>query len=202
MAISSNGVAGLKTGVCTSTTRPSGPYEGQMIYETDTDMVSIWNGSAWRYLASTTPTNGSVLQVVSNSYTTETSTTSASWVTTGLNATITPKSTSSKVMIFAQVNGSTSASTNNGYFTIFRGTVTGTNLGAGGAGGGGVGAGFGSLYTAGGRIDATMSMSYLDSPSTSSAQIYTIGMYAAAGITFTAQKFGATSTITLMEIAG
>lgn len=33
--------------VCTSTTRPSSPYEGQVIYETDTDKVRAYNGSAW-----------------------------------------------------------------------------------------------------------------------------------------------------------
>lgn len=38
---------GLRTGVCTSTNRPTTPYEGQVIYETDTDKVFVWNGSAW-----------------------------------------------------------------------------------------------------------------------------------------------------------
>jgi hypothetical protein len=37
----------IKTGVCTSGTRPASPFEGQMIYETDTDKVLVWNGSAW-----------------------------------------------------------------------------------------------------------------------------------------------------------
>jgi len=41
------GSAGLKQGVCTSTTRPSNPFEGQMIYETDTDLMLLYNGSAW-----------------------------------------------------------------------------------------------------------------------------------------------------------
>jgi len=50
MAISSN-ATGLRSGVCTSTTRPTAPYEGQMIYETDTDKVLVWNGSAWLYSA-------------------------------------------------------------------------------------------------------------------------------------------------------
>jgi hypothetical protein len=36
-----------KPGVCTSSTRPATPYEGQMIYETDTDKVLVWNGTAW-----------------------------------------------------------------------------------------------------------------------------------------------------------
>jgi len=40
-----------QAGVCTSSTRPASPYEGQMIYETDTDKVLVWNGSAWAYSA-------------------------------------------------------------------------------------------------------------------------------------------------------
>ena len=39
----------IKPGVCTSSTRPAVPFEGQMIYETDTDLVSAYNGSAWVY---------------------------------------------------------------------------------------------------------------------------------------------------------
>ena len=46
MAIS-NSSRGLTPGVCTSTTRPTAPYEGQLIYETDTDRVLVWNNSAW-----------------------------------------------------------------------------------------------------------------------------------------------------------
>lgn len=37
----------IQPGVCTSTTRPASPYEGQAIYETDTDLMLIYNGSAW-----------------------------------------------------------------------------------------------------------------------------------------------------------
>ena len=48
MAISSAGVAGLKPGVVDSTaTRPSSPFEGQMIFQKDTDQLLVWNGSAW-----------------------------------------------------------------------------------------------------------------------------------------------------------
>lgn len=34
-------------GVCTSVTRPLAPYEGQLIYETDTNNTMIWDGSQW-----------------------------------------------------------------------------------------------------------------------------------------------------------
>ncbi len=48
MAISSSvSSLGLKPGVCTSSTRPVNPYEGQMIYETDTDRILVWDGSVW-----------------------------------------------------------------------------------------------------------------------------------------------------------
>lgn len=36
--------------VVTSTTRPSTPTEGQLIYETDTDRVKLWTGSDWKTL--------------------------------------------------------------------------------------------------------------------------------------------------------
>ena len=41
------GIGSVKAGVCTSSTRPSNPYEGQMIYETDTDLLRIWDGASW-----------------------------------------------------------------------------------------------------------------------------------------------------------
>ena len=76
----------IQPGVCTSTTRPASPFEGQHIYETDTDKTFFWNGSSWiHYVSSASPTftgllsasnitasgtvrgSGSIVQVVSNS---------------------------------------------------------------------------------------------------------------------------------------
>ena len=37
----------IQPGVCTSTTRPASPYTGQCIYETDTNKMLVWNGTAW-----------------------------------------------------------------------------------------------------------------------------------------------------------
>lgn len=34
---------------CTSSTRPASPSEGMTIYETDTDALAIYTGSAWQY---------------------------------------------------------------------------------------------------------------------------------------------------------
>ena len=44
---------GLRPGVTTSSNRPASPFEGQMIYETDTDKTLVYSGSAWLY--SSTP---------------------------------------------------------------------------------------------------------------------------------------------------
>lgn len=37
----------IKPGVVTSSTRPSSPFVGQLIYETDTARLAAYNGSAW-----------------------------------------------------------------------------------------------------------------------------------------------------------
>ena len=39
---------GFRPGVCTSSTRPTAPFTGQMIFETDTFVLNFWNGTAWQ----------------------------------------------------------------------------------------------------------------------------------------------------------
>jgi hypothetical protein len=90
---------GFRPGVCTSGTRPTAPYEGQFIYETDTDMLAIWNGTAWRYIASTTATSGSILQVTEGTTQTQVSVSSTTFTDTLLTATIVPKSSTSKILV-------------------------------------------------------------------------------------------------------
>ena len=53
----------IKAGVCTSTTRPASPYEGQLIFETDTDRLAFYDGSAWKAVgvASTIDAKGDLL---------------------------------------------------------------------------------------------------------------------------------------------
>jgi RNase P/RNase MRP subunit p29 len=50
MAVSST-TGGLRTGVCLSTDRPQNPYNGQVIYETDTNRTLVWDNSAWVVVA-------------------------------------------------------------------------------------------------------------------------------------------------------
>jgi hypothetical protein len=37
----------IQPGVCTSSTRPASPFEGQVIYETNTKQTLVWQGTAW-----------------------------------------------------------------------------------------------------------------------------------------------------------
>lgn len=46
MAIS-NVSSNNRPGVCTSTTRPTAPFTGQVIFETDTKQTLVYQGSAW-----------------------------------------------------------------------------------------------------------------------------------------------------------
>ena len=64
MAISNN-ARGSQPGVCTSSTRPTAPYEGQTIYETDTDLTYIWGGSAWQQVSGGTAVGNSGLVLIS-----------------------------------------------------------------------------------------------------------------------------------------
>ncbi len=56
MSISSK-ATGLRPGVCTSTTRPTSPYTGMIIYETDTGQMLVWSGSSWGSLNPTSNRN-------------------------------------------------------------------------------------------------------------------------------------------------
>ncbi len=130
----------------------------------------------------TLPT-GSVLQVVSATYATESSTTSASYVSTGLTASITPTSSSSKIYVVATYGCYTS---DNGKYSIFRNTTNVVSLG------------LGQLRNA--ALDSTMTLTYLDSPSTTSSTTYTVYMRSNAGTTYIALN-NWTCQIVLMEIA-
>ena len=65
MAISNNST-GLRPGVCTSSTRPTAPYEGQTIYETDTDLTYVWGGSAWQQVSGGTAVGNSGLVYITS----------------------------------------------------------------------------------------------------------------------------------------
>jgi hypothetical protein len=91
--------------VCTSGTRPSAPDEGTMVYETDTKKVFVWNGAAWRQVATQdTPVAGSVVQMVSGFTQTMVAISTSARTDTGINATITPRFSNSTILVQAQIS--------------------------------------------------------------------------------------------------
>jgi hypothetical protein len=147
------------------------------------------NGTAWTSVA---PSGGKLLQVVSTADSTQRSTTSGSFVASGMSVTITPTSATSKIFIQVCSNAYKNFDPS-GFFTIYRGA---TNL-----------AGSSNHFTLVSVPDryVPMSMSYLDSPASTSALTYEIyyRMSGTGNIYLNATTAGTTvGTITVFEIAG
>jgi hypothetical protein len=84
-------------------------------------MLAIWNGTSWRYIASTTSTNGAVLQIQSVIKTDTFSMTSTTFAdVTGLSVSITPKSTTSKIFVMAAVSGTGQLAATNFFGRLMR----------------------------------------------------------------------------------
>jgi hypothetical protein len=138
---------------------------------------------------------GTVIQVVQATTATQV-TTAAGPVDTGLSASITPTSATSKILVLVTQNFYLSAGGNDVgvIFDVFRGA---TKILAGGS------QGF-YLFAASAspEIGTNWNTNYLDSPATTSATTYKVQMtISASGGTVVANWTGNTSTIILMEIA-
>ena len=144
-----------------------------------------------------------VIQVLQGTIvSTQITTASASLVTTGISATITPQSTNSKILVMPNLtNLYASAGTGMG-FAIYRGATQvylhGYSQSVGY---------LGSMYSVSGNVGA-VSFPYLDSPSTTSATTYTIywGAYNGGAVylnLFSSGTINGTgSYIILQEISG
>ena len=133
-----------------------------------------------------------VLQVVNASYSTAVSTTTSTFVTTGLAATITPSSTSSKILCIVQQAGVGKDNNTWTRFRLYRGasSIIEFESVAGYTG------------TAASNYIGTAGTVYLDSPATISATTYTTYFNSGANIASAVmQNNSSTSTITLMEIS-
>jgi hypothetical protein len=133
---------------------------------------------------------GSVLQVVSSIFATSTTTTSTSYVDTGLSATITPSSTSSNILVFVNMSGMYIANAGNypKAMLVRNSTQIGEFLGAAG-------------YNIAGASVGAGGMSYLDSPATTSAVTYKVQILSATGQVVYWSNNSSKCTMTLMEIA-
>ena len=105
-----------------------------------------------------------VIQAVSVTSALNASTSSTTYVSTGLSASITPQSTTSKILILVSGIGGQANYQNSAYYTVFRGTVSGTNLGSG------TNSALAMCYVVvNGPQYTNVGISYLDSPSTTSS---------------------------------
>jgi hypothetical protein len=177
----------IKSGVCTSSTRPASPYEGQVIYETDTDKVFVYNGTDWKQIP--TAAAGTILQVKNMTTAASTSNASNSPVATAITLSITPSSTSSTIL----VSGTTGNISKGAYRTwmdmsIYRNS---TNVNS-------IGYLFDQSTTATAASFAGQAFSYMDSPATTSSVTYTVYYLSALGGNIGVQG----GHITLMEVSG
>jgi hypothetical protein len=152
--------------------------------------TSILNSSGRKILNQT----GSVLQVVYGSTSTQVTTSSSSFVDSGLSATITPSSTSSSILVIFNVAGIFFTATANSYVNMLL-ARNGTNINSWG---------YVIGYSSSAIIRGTSSgAQMLDSPATTSAVTYKTQAAVIGGGTVNFQRDGAVnSTMILMEIAG
>ena len=137
---------------------------------------------------------GTVLQVVSATYSTETSSSSSSWADTGLTATITPTASSSKIMIFATFSEVYKTNSNGNNSVGLKLLKNGSDL---------IPMTNATLYTGSATNNqGSAAFSYLDSPASTSALTYKVqfrNLVTASAVLV--QSNGMPSTLTLMEIA-
>jgi len=139
---------------------------------------------------------GSVIQVVSNVVTTIVSSNSTSYIDTGVSETITPKFSSSKILIL--INQSWEVRENSGPDAVGQCRILrdGSEI---------IGGFLNYSYDFGnnGTIQQTHHFfQYLDSPNTTSSIEYKVQGRRLSGANFDFQKNNSPSVITLMEIAG
>jgi hypothetical protein len=200
---------GLKPGVVTSSNRPANPFDGMMIYETDTNLVRIWNGTAWKTLAYSDYTSGSVIQVASASKTDTFTTTSSTYVDiTGLSVSITPTSTSSKILVQYKVMASNATTSEGGYLKLVRDS---TDIFIGDAASNRIRV-TSQFWISNTYIAEDVCGTFLDSPASTSSLTYKVQTRLASAGTVVINRPGndadasytarGASSITVMEIAG
>jgi hypothetical protein len=143
--------------------------------------------------------SGSVLQVINATYSTYTSSSSSTFADTGLTATITPKFTTSKILVIANVAGGAKFSSNTSLLLkLVKNSTLISNMEGNG----------GSNSTTTTNDFGSCSINYLDSPATTSATIYKV-QFASSNNTsgvalndYRTTNGDSVSSITLMEIAG
>jgi hypothetical protein len=180
------------------------PVEGMLTWLEDLNKYQNYDGSAWVDLGG----GGAILQVVSTTKRDTFSTSSTSYTdVTGLSASITPSSATSKVLVMADVKGNGTPAQGQIYVRISRG---GTAILIADAAGSRDRGGASGLVGDTAYLNSHV-ISGLDSPASTSALTYAVQVRANASSVFVNrgsndQDAAATtrtvSSITLMEVAG
>jgi hypothetical protein len=186
------------------------PSEGMYAHLNDTDSLVYYDGSDW--VSAIPASTSAILQVVSTAKTDVFTSASGSFVTvTGLSATITPSSASSKILVLAQVSYAfQSAGVFFGGFKVTRG---GTDIYRGNAAGSRTQAVFGGEVSGSqDRVLNSSPINFLDSPASTSALTYQVEVLPRSVTTSINATIGdsvnessrvrGASSITLMEVAG
>lgn len=142
---------------------------------------------------------GSVLQVVSATYSTETTVSSTSYADSGLSASITPTSASSKILVISSISADYIRASNVLVFVFSRLVRGATQIMEQGGYFGAATSSTGSVY-----FGHCHSIIYLDSPATTSSTTYKVQGKVSATANNATLRFqidNTTSTLTLMEIA-
>jgi hypothetical protein len=185
------------------------PSEGMVTYLSDSDEVEVFDGSVFKAVGP-----GKILQVLSVAKTDTFSTTSASFVDiTDLSLTITPSSTSSKVLLLAYLPLGVSDVSEAATLIQFTGGNSGTFIGDSASSRTRV-AGIGGIRenTQNTSLIFNATPTFLDSPATTSAVTYKVQMRrGSAGTAFlnrtgpdadTASYARPAASFTVMEVAG
>jgi hypothetical protein len=138
---------------------------------------------------------GKILQVIQGSSTTSTSTTSTSFVDTGLSASITPTLATSRILVIVSHASTAIDRTTGGYgnggFCLKRGTTTIQDLSNNSIGMGDTASQI--------HLKTSISFSYVDSPATTASTTYKTQMRLDVG-TLTTQNASSPSQMILLEI--
>jgi hypothetical protein len=162
------------------------PVEGQVTFLEDSNILSIYDGSAWK--TSLAPT-GSILQVVMGTTTTATATTSVGGTDTALSVSITPKSASNKILVISDSAQMSHSNVLGASELRLRRDSTDLNASAI--------IYFGSNAS---NLNIPMSLSILDSPNTTSSVTYRTRI--STGNASNATTVSGRQNIIVMEVAG
>ena len=166
-------------------------------------MTSIIKVDQIQTLAGAAPTaadlginvTGSVLQVVEANFTSNNVTSSTSYVATYITASITPTSSNSKILVVVYTGVDTNNTTRVVHYTLYRNNTTNLALHA-------TSDYMGLATNNAGRVMCPITVSYTDSPNTTSSVTYTLYHKSAGSYQTEVPGTFQTQQITLMEIAG